>query len=52
MKNCNYCDDNESTCEECNTLICEECYSVVYPYEEDPFYSIYLCSKCAKKYAT
>ena len=50
MKNCEYCDDSDKTCDECDTIICEECYEAVRPYEDDPLYIIYVCKMCAQKY--
>ena len=49
MKNCVYCGDSDKTCDECDTIICEECYEAIHPYDDDPFYVVYLCKTCAQK---
>lgn len=51
-KNCEHCkDDINNLCEQCNkTIICENCYKIIQPYEEDNLYKIYTCSECAKQF--
>lgn len=50
--NCDYCneDKDKKLCERCSeTYICEECYCVYTPYEDDPFYLEYVCRDCYDK---
>ena len=52
--NCQYCtsDKNNTLCDRCNEVrICEECYWVIAPYEDDPFYQMYVCGECSSKFA-
>lgn len=50
-KNCKHCGDEDEVCEQCKqVIICQDCYHIIQPYDDDDSYKIFTCSECAKQY--